>query len=137
MHSATLKKPAYVAPIAGRRYARAHFSRGHSHTESYVGGLVGLTILALVLAGLVYTVTSAPPAAPSRDIAADSFAKTRAARVVIPTDDGRCREYAFHNDNGSIGMDRVVSCDDDLPRVPRMTSGSGFESFKHAFGGKK
>jgi hypothetical protein len=136
--STALSKPAFTArPIAARRYSRAGFNHRHSVTEKITGGLAGALLITLVIIGLIYAVRLVPsPPAFVPDDAAVRFADTRAGRIVIPTDDGRCREYAFYNTTGWVGPERVLTCDEDLPRAPR-TSGAGFESFKQAFGGKK
>jgi hypothetical protein len=139
MHSApaVLRKPVFsVRPIARRRYARADLSHRHSRLERIAGSMVGAIMFALVIAGLIYTVRMMPSAMPARDAAADRFAQHRMARIVIPTDDGRCREYAFSNDSGFIGRERVAACDDDRVRAPKAGSTVGFESFKQAFGRK-
>jgi hypothetical protein len=131
------RKPAFAAaPIASRRYARATFAHAHSRAEKVTGGFAAVAILALVIAGLVYTVYSVPSAEPARTAASDRFPQTRTARIVVPTNDGRCKEYAFYNDSGLIGMDRVAACDHDQARAPKAGPGVGFESFKQAFGKK-
>ena len=119
-------------------------SHAHSRGEKIAGVLAGVVILGLVVVGLRYTVFTGPMTGPTsngggsieREVAVDPFVQARMARVVVPTDDGRCREYPFYNDNGGFGPDRVILCDGDVPRASRIGPSAGFTSFKQAFGKK-
>lgn len=139
------RRAALPAVAALRRVdGRADIARhAHSRGEKIAGVLAGITIMALVVAGFRYTVfmpsatlSSGGSGTLGRESAPDPFAQERIGRIVVPTNDGRCREYPFYNENGGFGADRVVICDDDQPRVLRVGPSAGFSSFKQAFGKK-
>src|SRR4051794_8348536 len=102
-----------VASKGSRRYARAGLYRDHSGGKRAGGGLAGALVITLVIVGLIYAVALGREATPTSEIGVNGFAQHRIARIVIPTDDGHCRERAFYNDDGLIGPDRVVVCDWD------------------------
>jgi len=99
-----------------------------------VGTAVGVVAM-LVAAGAIYTLMGLSPSSPARIApAADRFSQTRAARIVVPADDGLCREYTFNNENGAFGEYRLVPCADNSAPSVGAPNEAGFEAFKQAFG---
>ena len=135
---ATARKSLIPAtPRGGPRFRRAGVYRQESHSEVSGNGVTGAILITLVIVGLIFAI-AARRDAPTEPIGVTGFAQHRAARIVIPTEDGRqCREHAFYNDSGLMGPERVIVCDENLPRGARASSGGGsFDSFKQAFGRK-
>jgi len=121
------------------RVTRAPRTRSPWHTRSRkerlaIGTAVGVVAM-LVATGAIYTLMGLSPSSPARIApAADHFSQTRAARIVVPTDDGLCREYTFNNENGVFGEYRLVPCADTSAPSVGAPNEAGFEAFKQAFG---
>jgi hypothetical protein len=137
-HATPRKSLIPAAPRAGARYRRAGVYRQESHAEGSGNGFAGAILITLVIVALIFFVAVRRDAPTEPPIGVTGFAQHRAARIVIPTDDGRqCREHAFYNDSGLMGPERVIFCDDKGTRaLPGSSGGSGFNSFKQAFGRK-
>jgi hypothetical protein len=137
---ATARKSLIPAtPRGGPRFRRAGVYRQESHSEGSGNGFTGAILITLVIVGLIFAIAARRDAPTEPPIGVTGFAQHRAARIVIPTDDGyQCREHAFYNDSGLMGPERVVVCDENLPRGARAASSGGgsFDSFKQAFGRK-
>ncbi len=120
--------------VERRRRWPTHF-RPRSRKEKFAIGTAVSAVAALVVAGVVYTMTlpSTPP--PPATGSEPGTVAARRARILVPTDNGRCREYTFNNENGAFGLAREVSCDESeaVAGGAAATSG-GFEAFKQAFG---
>src|SRR3954467_5613426 len=106
-HATARKSLIPAPPKGGLRYRRASFSHRHSHGESLAGGLAAALVITLVIVGLIYAVAVGREAPAELGSGVTGFPQHRTARIVVPNDDGRCREHAFYNDNGLMGPDRL------------------------------
>lgn len=125
------KAPAAAVIAVPRKLTRAALVRPHSHSER-IAVIAGAALaVALLLAGAAYTMRGDTPP-PIVTPANHPFLTARVARIVIPGDDGVCREHGFDNERGVFGEARVVVCPDDRSQPTR--GSSDFSSFK--FGGR-
>lgn len=129
-------------PVAAKS-AQSPPGQIHKYAERKTIALVVAFIGALVAAGIVYSYSSmstGPPGKPVKETTLQAAPSAHIARILLPGTGSMCREILFDNDTGYFSLERPAPCDSAPPAQAKSNGdgggGSGFSSFKEAFGRK-